>query len=560
MFQQRLGQMLLDARLITAEQLHTAERIQAENPRRQLDEILISCGFLPESALHQALEQQLGVAHIDPCGISIPKELAGLVSEAIAKKFVLVPVSADAATIRLAMANPLDHQAADAVRLTARRSVIPMLAAPTAIQRAIADLYGSVSAEQALLDLQTAAAPSPREHDPASIDDDRDAAPTIRLVNRFLEYAVSQEASDIHLEPREREMVVRMRIDGLLRQTFTIPHTSQRAVIARVKVMGGMDIAEHRIPQDGRSHIRIGNREIDLRISTLPTVHGEKAVIRLLHRSPDLLTARGIGLAGTNLQKFQALLESGSGMILIAGPTGSGKSSTMYTMIDALNNGQVNLVTLEDPVEYHFDGVNQVQINEKTGMTFASGLRAVLRQDPDILAVGEIRDRETADIAMRAAITGHLVLSTIHTRDALGTIDRLLDMDVERFLLSAALKGILAQRLVRRICPGCREAYTPTPEEQTALHLPVRPDRTFYRGRGCPRCFHTGYRGRTAVFEILTVDSDLRRAIAGGASRSQLAARVSERGFQPLLLDCIRLVESGVTTTEEALRTIRSVL
>lgn len=560
MFHQRLGQMLLDARLITAEQLHTARKIQNQNPGKQLDEILIACGFLPESALYQVLEQQLGVAYIDPCGVSIPKELAALVSEAIAKKYVLVPVSADAAAIRLAMANPLDHQAADAVRLAARRRVIPMLAAPNAIHRAIANLYGSVSAEKALLDLQTDEAPSSAEKSPASIDDDQDAAPTIRLVNRFLEYAVSQDASDIHLEPREREMVVRMRIDGLLRQTFTVPQASQRAVIARVKVMGGMDIAEHRIPQDGRSHIRVGKREIDLRISTLPTVHGEKAVIRLLHRSTDLLTAQGIGLAGTNLQKFQALLESGSGMILIAGPTGSGKSSTMYTMVDALNDGQVNLVTLEDPVEYHFDGVNQVQINEKTGMTFASGLRAVLRQDPDILAVGEIRDRETADIAMRAAITGHLVLSTIHTSDALGTIDRLLDMDVERFLISAALKGVIAQRLVRRICPGCRESYTPTPEEQKVLHLPVEADRTFFRGRGCPRCFHTGYRGRTAVFEILAVGGDLRRAIAGGSSRSQLAAGASEHGFEPLLLDCIRLVESGVTTSEEAIRTIRSVL
>ena len=362
----------------------------------------------------------------------------------------------------------------------------------------------------------------------------------------------------MHLEPRESAMYVRMRIDGVLRQVFVVPKGTQSAVIARIKVMGNMNIAEHKIPLDGRSNVRIGEKDVDLRISTLPTVYGEKVVIRLLNKSSALLNTKGIGLTGKNLDKFNALLENSNGVILIVGPTGSGKSSSMYTMIGKLNTEQVNLVTLEDPVEYNFDGVNQVQINEKTGMTFASGLRSILRQDPDIIAVGEIRDGETADIAMRAAITGHLVLSTLHTNDAPSTIDRLLDMGVESFLISSALKGIISQRLVRRICPNCRTEYTPTAEEQQMLRLPVTPGRKFYRGKGCPMCFNTGYRGRTAVFEILTLTGPIKHAIADNAPHSQLMKLIEESDFEPLIVDCTRLVQNGTTTVEEAYRTVNS--
>jgi len=337
-----------------------------------------------------------------------------------------------------------------------------------------------------------------------------------------------------------------------------VPKNTQSAVIARIKVMGNMNIAEHKIPLDGRSNVRIGEKDVDLRISTLPTVYGEKVVIRLLNKSSSLLNTKGIGLTGKNLSKFNALLENSNGVILIVGPTGSGKSSSMYTMIGKLNTEQVNLVTLEDPVEYNFDGVNQVQINEKTGMTFASGLRSILRQDPDIIAVGEIRDGETADIAMRAAITGHLVLSTLHTNDAPSTIDRLLDMGVENFLISSALKGIISQRLVRRICPNCRTEYTASAEEQQMLRLPVQPGRKFYRGKGCPMCFNTGYRGRTAVFEILVLNSDIRRAIADNVPHSRLQELIHESDFEPLITDCIRLVQNGTTTVDEAYRTVNS--
>ena len=562
MVYKRLGEMLVDAGYITKEQLNTALEIQKNNPGKKIGEILISNGFVAQKAVYQMLERQLGVEYIDLGSVIIPRELTRLVNQATAKKYNVVPIEADSNTLYLAMADPLNFLATDAVRMAVKRKVVPMLATPEAIGRAISDLYGSVSAEKALQDLKSSVEETPSEIQGITANvigaDNETAAPTIRLVNSFLEYAVNQNASDIHLEPREAEMVVRMRIDGVLRQVFTVPRATQSAVIARIKVMGNMNIAEHKIPLDGRSNIRIGEKDVDLRISTLPTVYGEKVVIRLLHKSSALLNTKGIGLTGKNLQKFNSLLENSNGVILIVGPTGSGKSSSMYTMIGKLNTEQVNLVTLEDPVEYNFDGVNQVQINEKTGMTFASGLRSILRQDPDIIAVGEIRDGETADIAMRAAITGHLVLSTLHTNDAPSTIDRLLDMGVENFLISSALKGVISQRLVRRICPNCKEEYTPSSEEQMKLHLPVNPARKFFRGKGCPRCFHTGYRGRTAVFEILMINADIRRAIADGVPHSQLMALIEQSDFEPLLRDCIRLVENGTTTAEEAYRTVNS--
>ena len=505
------------------------------------------------------LERQLGVQFIDLTEAELDRDLIRLVPLNMAKKYNIIPVKIEEDALYLAMADPLNFLATDAVKQTVRRKVIPLLASMEGIDHAISYLYGSVTAEKALEDLSGTGIEEISEISTTVIgSEDESAAPTIRLVNSFLEYAVRQNASDIHLEPRESAMYVRMRIDGILRQVFVVPRSNQSAVVARIKVMGNMNIAEHKIPLDGRSNVRVGEKDIDLRISTLPTVYGEKVVIRLLHKSSALLSTKGIGLDGKNLKKFNALLENSNGVILIVGPTGSGKSSSMYTMIGKLNTEQVNLVTLEDPVEYNFDGVNQVQINEKTGMTFASGLRSILRQDPDIIAVGEIRDGETADIAMRAAITGHLVLSTLHTNDAPSSIDRLLDMGVEPFLISSALKGVISQRLVRKICPYCKEEYVPSAEEQDKLHLPHSADRVFYRGRGCSRCFNTGYRGRTAVFEILTINRDVRRGIADGLPYSQLRKLIDDSDFEPLIYDCVRLVENGTTTVEEAYKTVNS--
>ena len=563
MVYKRLGELLIANEYITPEQLNKALEIQKKTPGKKIGEILVEQGYTTQKRVYKMLERQLGVQFIDLTGMVISKEMTRLVPRSIARKYNVVPVQTTQDTLSLAMADPLNFMATDAVHKACKRKVVPMLATAEAITRAITDLYGSESAEKALQDLKNTEDETTTDFQNIAAAniigaDSENAAPTIRLVNSFLEYAVNQNCSDIHLEPRESAMYVRMRIDGVLRQVFVVPKNTQSAVIARIKVMGNMNIAEHKIPLDGRSNVRIGEKDVDLRISTLPTVYGEKVVIRLLNKSSSLLNTKGIGLVGKNLDKFNALLENSNGVILIVGPTGSGKSSSMYTMIGKLNTEQVNLVTLEDPVEYNFDGVNQVQINEKTGMTFASGLRSILRQDPDIIAVGEIRDGETADIAMRAAITGHLVLSTLHTNDAPSTIDRLLDMGVESFLISSALKGIISQRLVRRICPNCRTEYTPTAEEQQMLRLPVTPGRKFYRGKGCPMCFNTGYRGRTAVFEILTLTGPIKHAIADNVPHSQLMKLIEESDFEPLIVDCIRLVQNGTTTVEEAYRTVNS--
>lgn len=563
MVYRRLGEMLIANEYITEEQLRKALEIQRKVPGKKIGEILVEQGFTTQQRVYRMLERQLGVEFIDLAGAVIPKEMARLVPRSIARKYNVIPIQATADTLQLAMSDTLNFMATEAVRMVTHRKVVPMLATAEAITRAITDLYGSESAEKALQDLKTTEDQSTTDFQNIAAAnvigaDSENAAPTIRLVNSFLEYAVNQNCSDIHLEPRESAMYVRMRIDGVLRQVFVVPKGTQSAVIARIKVMGNMNIAEHKIPLDGRSNVRIGEKDVDLRISTLPTVYGEKVVIRLLNKSSSLLNTKGIGLTGKNLAKFNALLENSNGVILIVGPTGSGKSSSMYTMIGKLNTEQVNLVTLEDPVEYNFDGVNQVQINEKTGMTFASGLRSILRQDPDIIAVGEIRDGETADIAMRAAITGHLVLSTLHTNDAPSTIDRLLDMGVESFLISSALKGIISQRLVRRICPNCRTEYTASAEEQQMLRLPYVAGRKFYRGKGCPMCFGTGYRGRTAVFEILTLNGPIKHAIADNVPHSQLQQLIQESDFEPLIVDCVRLVQNGTTTVEEAFRTVNS--
>ena len=563
MVYKRLGELLLASESITEEQLNRALAVQRKNPTKKLGNILLEQGAVSQRDLYRALERQLGAEYIDLTGIALPKEMAQAVPRSLAKKYSVVPVKTDAETIHLAMEDPLNFVATDAITMATKKRIIPMLASAEAITRSIADLYGSESAEKALKDLADDEGDQTTDFQNIVAEniigaDSENAAPTIRLVNSFLEYAVNQNASDIHMEPRESFMAVRMRIDGVLRQVFTVPRGTQSAVIARVKVMGNMNIAEHRIPLDGRSNVRIGDKDVDLRISTLPTVYGEKVVIRLLMKSSELLSTKGIGLTGKNLEKFNTLLENSNGVILLVGPTGSGKSSSMYTMIGKLNTEQVNLVTLEDPVEYNFDGVNQVQINEKTGMTFASGLRSILRQDPDIIAVGEIRDGETADIAMRAAITGHLVLSTLHTNDAPSTIDRLLDMGVESFLISSALKGIISQRLVRRICPNCRRDYTPSAEEQKMLHLPYSPARRFYRGKGCPMCFNTGYRGRIAVFEILVLTAEIKQAIADNVPHSQLMELIHQSDFEPLLADCIRLVQNGTTTVDEAYRVVNS--
>ena len=562
----RLGDILIAAGLISEEQLEEALGKQKGSGKR-LGTVLQDEGYITELEMIEALQMQLGIEFIDLNKINIPTEMAQVVPANIAKQYQVVPVRIIRDELYLAMADPLNFYALEEVRKTVHRKIVPMIAMSNAIDRSIQILYGNEGAAKAIEEMKREAALSGGDEDDISDaafagttigEDSTSQAPAIRLVNSIIERAVTERASDIHLEPREEEFSVRMRIDGLLRDILTVPKELQSAVTSRLKVMANLDITERRVPQDGRFNVKMRGKDIDLRISTLPTVYGEKIVARLLDKTAGNLDHSAIGLVGDDINKYDKLIRIKNGVILIVGPTGSGKSTTMYAMINDLNTREVNLITLEDPVEYNVDGVNQVQINEKTGMTFAAGLRSILRQDPDIICVGEIRDGETAEIAMRSAITGHVVLSTIHTSDAVGTIERLIDMGVEPYLVASALKGVFSQRLVRRICPDCREAYKPSEEEQIELGLEYDPERTFYRGKGCPKCFDTGYRGRTGVFEILPLSIKVRRMIAAGTGREAIEEVLKDpkSGFISLKDNAVHLVEEGITTSDEVQRVI----
>ena len=558
----RLGDLLIAAGTITPEELDMGLQRQKETKER-LGAALISAGIITEAELIEALRLQLGIEYIDLSKTTIPISMAQVVPKNIAKQFQVVPVRMERDELYLAMSDPMNFYAIEEVKKAVRKKIVPMIATAEGVEHAILVLYGNEGAARAIEAMKREA---PTEEDNGEeaqftgniLNDNINDAPTIRLVNSIIERAILERASDIHIEPKEKELQVRMRIDGVLRKILTIPKNLQNSVISRLRIMSGMDIAERRVPQDGRFNVKNKKREFDLRVNSLPTVYGEKIVARLLDKRAGYLTPDSIGLMGDNLKKYQRAIHCTSGVILIAGPTGSGKSSTMNTMISQLNTEEVNVVTLEDPVEYNIDGVNQVQINEKTGMDFANGLRAILRQDPDIIAVGEIRDGETAQISMRAAITGHVVLSTIHTNDAVGTIERLEDIGVEPYLIATALRAVISQRLVRRICPKCKKSYEATDEEVRRLGLSTEHKHIFYRGEGCADCFNTGYRGRIGVFEILEITPEIRPLISQQAGRpvieQELASAHSE--FKTLRENAIQLVEEGITTTEEVQRVI----
>lgn len=557
----RLGDLLISAGVIRPEQLNEALDIQKKT-RERLGDVLINNGIITERQLIEALQMQLGVDFVDLTAVSIPLELARFVPRSIAKKYCVVPVKLQKDELYVAMSDPLNFEAQEEIKSASRKQVVPMIATRRAVEQAIATLYGNEGTARAIEEMKREAGSNQTDIVPVqmskAVDNGAAEAPTIRFVNSVIERAITERASDIHLEPQEGEMVVRMRIDGVLRRVFTVPANLQATVIARLKIMGGMNIAERKIPQDGRAMVTAKDKEIDLRISSIPTIYGEKIVLRLLDKSSGHINRKTIGLEGEDEKKYDRLLKNSSGVILIVGPTGSGKSTTMCAMIQELCNEQTNIMTLEDPVEYNIPGANQCQINEKTGMTFAVGLRSILRQDPDVISVGEIRDGETASIAVRAAITGHLVISTLHTNDAVSTISRLVDIGVEPYMISSALRGVVSQRLVRKICPHCRKAYTPTEEEKRMVGIPENEDVTFYKGEGCQECGRTGYRGRRGVFEILTLDAALRREVANNASSEELTKTALENGFVTMKDNCRRLVLEGVTTVAEAAKAINS--
>ncbi len=559
----RLGELLIAAGTISEEQLNRALEIQKETKDR-LGTVLIENNIITEDQLIESLQMQLGIEYVDLTQVKIPIELASSVPKTIAKQYGVVPVQIVRDEIYLAMSDPLNFYAIEEVKKSARKKVVPMVARSSSVEYAIQVLYGNEGAAKAIEEMKMESAASGGDataqtsNFQANVigDDSVSNAPTIRLVNSIIERAVDERASDIHIEPREDDLYVRMRIDGMMREILTVPKDLQNSVISRIKVVSGLDISERRVPQDGRFNVHARGKDIDLRVSTLPTVYGEKIVARLLDKSDGRVTKEKVGLTGRDEEIFDRMMQWHSGVLLLVGPTGSGKTTTMYAMINELNKPEVNLVTLEDPVEYNVDGVNQVQINEKTGMTFAAGLRAILRQDPDIVAVGEIRDGETAEIAMRAAITGRLVLSTIHTNDAVGTIERLYDIGVEPYLTASALRGIISQRLVRRVCPNCKQEYEPTADELDDLRLPKKPGMKFYRGAGCPECFNTGYRGRAAIFEMLPMSTAVRELISEKAKRSDIEEKLksSQTGFVSMRENALRMMLEGVTTAEEVMR------
>lgn len=556
----RLGDLLLDAGVVSEEQIKDALAYGKEHHTR-IGDSLIAMGAIDETQLIGTLRIQLGIEFVDLAKNPPSPDMVMVIPKHMAQKYEVVAISTTPDSVILAMADPLNYNALEDVKRYTRKKIVPVISHGEAVRRAVAKLYGNEGATRAIEEMRkdsSLVADTEAKFSTEVLDAENNEAqaPTIRLVNNIIERAVTENASDIHIEPQENGMLVRMRIDGMLRAILDVPKELQSSVISRIKIMGHMDISEHKIPLDGRANVKVKNKDVDLRINSLPTIYGEKIVIRLLDKTSQLKNKESIGMTAEDMEKYMRLISAHAGVILIVGPTGSGKSSTMQTMIQELNTETVNLITLEDPVEYNIPGVNQVQIDEKVGMTFASALRSVLRQDPDIIAVGEIRDGETAEIAMRSALTGHLVLSTIHTNDAFASLDRLNDIGVPAYLTATALNGIISQRLVRKVCPNCREAYEPSDEELRWVGMERTPHIKFYRGKGCPMCFDSGYRGRTAVFEILIINDELRTAIQKEATRAELQAVVKEGNFTSIADNCRKAVLEGTTTVDEVRRVI----
>lgn len=531
-------------------------------------ESIVGTGVLPQSNLDHvegiALDQDTGTSREgeqgDPLVQAPSATFVKRVPIGFARGKRVLGLATDDGPMRVAMADPGDLQTQDVLRrwLGGAIEVLPVSAEPLAV--AINQAYGQqtgVAAEYVeKLDRDSVIEAVKDLEGREDLLEVADRAPVIKLVNLVLFEAVQQAASDIHIQPYEDRLIVRMRIDGVLFDMFDLPVGVQDEVISRIKVMGKMNIAEKRLPQDGRATVQIGDRVIDLRVSTVPASHGERVVIRLLDKSARLYTLDDLGMDAGTLKRFSQLIGVEHGLVLVTGPTGSGKSTTLYASLGQINSTSSNIITLEDPIEYQLDGISQIQISDKKGMTFASGLRSVLRQDPDIVMIGEIRDHETAVMAIQAALTGHMVFSTLHTNDAASAVTRLLDLGIEPYLVSSSLVGVLAQRLVRRVCDQCAEPYTPKQSELDALrHQPTAEELLGYRkGRGCEGCRGTGYHGRVGCFELLTVDEQVRTLVHDRATATSINAAAKQAGMHALSDDGLVKVSRGLTTLEEVMR------
>ncbi len=547
----RLGDLLVDAGFITPKQLEEALRKQKLTGKK-IGEILIGDSIVSEADMINALETQLGIPYTDLSKIYIDPDVPKLINENLARRHILIPIKRELNKLTVAMTDPLNIFARDDVNIATGLDIEPVISNNEEILNAIDRYYGKQRAEKAIEEFK-------KQYDMNNIEELLDEnnvetsnAPVVRLINTLISQAVGMQASDIHIEPTEYKIRIRFRKDGELQEVMTPEKSAYSAILTRIKIMGKMDIAEKRIPQDGRIELTVDNKEIDMRISTIPTIFGEKIVIRLLDRSNFLSSKTELGFSKHNLELLDKLIKYPNGIILVTGPTGSGKSTTLYAILKELNKVNINIITIEDPVEYRLDGINQVQVNNKSGMTFANGLRSILRQDPDIIMVGEIRDSETAEIAVRASITGHLVLSTMHTNDAPSTIVRLVDMGIEPYLVATSVVGVVAQRLVRKICPYCREPHNATSFERQMLN--ASEEIVIYKGKGCSVCNGKGYIGRTAIHEVMHINSDIRSLIENRASIDAIRVAAAENDTITLRESCKQLVMTGVTTIEEMTR------
>jgi type IV pilus assembly protein PilB len=551
----QLSDVLLDEGLVEPHHLQRAAEEQ-QRTGRSLGRTLIELGLLTESGLVSALAKYLGLEYADLADRLIDPAVASLVPEGLARRYCVVPVAFDEdGTLQLAMSDPSNVLALDDIRTVTDRDVRPVVATRSDIIAAIDRFLRSDEDMGGLGDFEL----DEGDDDLDAVDSVVDDAPIVKFVNALISRAVKDRASDIHIEPQERDVRVRYRVDGVLHEIMTQSRKIHPAVVSRLKIMAEIDIAERRIPQDGRISLKTGGKSIDLRVSTLPTVYGEKVVMRILDKSSVLLELSDLGFLPHNYERYEESFRKPYGMILVTGPTGSGKSTTLYATLNVINDPGVNIVTTEDPVEYRLPGVNQVQIHPKAGLTFPAALRSILRQDPDVVLVGEMRDHETAHIGMEAALTGHLVLSTLHTNDAPSAVTRLTEMGIDPFLVASAVDCVLAQRLARRLCSRCKEEYQPTPEELKVAGLPWSESDalpTLYRAMGCPACSNTGYRGRLAVHEIMTVTEEIERLIVERASTDDIAKFAQAQGMRTLREDGLAKVLMGETTLEEIARVV----
>lgn len=554
-----LGEILLERNLITSEKLNIALKEQSAHGRghHRIGEILVSLGFIAEDDMLRALASQLGLHFIKFSEFpkSMPEDKYPTVK--FMKEYRLVPVGIEEDSMKIAMVDPLDEYAFETMQSFSDKELEIILSSEKDVMEAIEQYFGTdvhmTSIMEGMREEEIESAAVELHEDVHHLRDMAFEAPIVKLVNMLLTRAVEGRVSDIHIEPFENNVKIRYRIDGALSEVESLPKRIQAAVISRVKIMSRLNIAEVRLPQDGRIKLRVSGREIDLRVSTMPTVYGESIVLRILDRGASLISLEHLGFSKEILQDYKKLITIPYGMLLVTGPTGSGKTTTLYASLSRINSDDKKIITIEDPIEYQTEGINQIQVNPKIGLTFANGLRHIVRQDPDIIMVGEIRDIETADISIHSALTGHLVFSTLHTNDAPGAITRLLDMGIEGFLVSSSLIGVLAQRLVRMICPVCKEIFEPPPQVLDKIRTFLG-EITTYHGTGCSECRQTGYSGRIGIFELMMVDEEIRMMVLDKASSDVIRNKAIADGMRTLAESGWQKVREGVTTIEEVLR------